>query len=105
MDQCTFNEYIESVILGKSSPEALEGHLGDVKMTVVCKAPINDRYIGEIPAESQLRIDVVYGGDFKLRTVYNSMFPLCRYIESLDDINVEVLKQKILQYKSEWLLL
>lgn len=101
MNQATFNQYVELVILKKTSPEALEGHLGDVKMSAVCKAEYDDRYVGEIPNESQLRIDVVYGGSSQLRTVYSGMFPLSKYIESVDEIEIEIIKQKLLQYVAE----
>lgn len=101
MDQVTFNAYVESVILKKTEPDALEGHLGDVKMSAVRKEAYDDRYVGESVAESQLRIEVVYGGSSQLRTVYNSMFPLGRYIENLDEVEIEILKQKLLQYKAE----
>lgn len=101
MDQVTFNAYVESVILKKADPDALEGHLGDVKMSAVRKEAYDDRYVGESVAESQLRIEVVYGGSSQLRTVYNSMFPLGRYIENLDEVEIEIIKQKLLQYKAE----
>ena len=104
MRQSDFNQYIESSIIKNHELAEFEGHLGDIRMSVVCKPPIDDKYIGEIALPGQLHIQAVIGNDSRLRTVYHGMFPIARYIETFSDDDVTKLKNMIVNYYNERIL-